>query len=131
MQADRRRQGGFTLLEIMVVVTILGLLATIVATNVFRHFATAQEEAARTEVAQIHAAAQTFYMRHLRIPTLQDLIDPPPELEGFTEIPKDPWRNAYVLRPTGEGATWEVLSLGPDGTEGTDDDISTIGLRDR
>ena len=131
MRTDRTRSRGFTLVEIMVVVAIIGLLAAIIVPNVVEHWGTAQRDTAKAEVAQIHSAAQSYWVRNSRVPTLQDLIDPPPELDGFTEIPKDPWRHPYVLRAGETSGSWEVLSVGPDGAEDTADDISSIGLRDR
>ncbi len=129
MPKQRQQANGFTLVEIMVVIAIIGLLAAIVVPNVVRHFDEARLETARVEVSQINDAIKTFYVREHRVPTLQDLVDPPPELEGFTEIPTDPWQRPYLLRQRDERRSWEVVSLGPDGEDGTEDDISSARRR--
>ena len=125
------RRSGFTLVEVLVVIAILGLLAALVTTNVFKQYGHARQETARMEIAQIHDVTRIFYLRENRVPTMQDLIDPPPELDGYTEIPKDPWLTPYELRPGNERGTWEVLSFGPDRLEGTDDDISSRTVKQR
>ncbi len=124
------RQRGFTLIEVMIVVAILGLLATIVATNSMRQWERSRVEKARADVGQIHGAVKLFYIQEHRLPSLQDLIDPPPMLEGYQGLPRDPWKNPYqILRR--QAGSWEVLSWGRDGTEGTPDDISSLSLRSK
>ena len=130
-QFAKQRERGFTLIEVMVVVLILGLLATAVAINAFPQYEKAKDRTAMLDVVKINQAVKIFYVQRSRLPTCQDLIDPPPILEGYQHIPKDPWNNPYVIRPGETPGTWEVLCWGPDGTAGTPDDISSESVRDR
>ena len=128
-------QRGFTLVEIMVVVLILGLLATIVGTNVLPFFTDTQEDKARFDVGKIDEAVTLYYMRNRRLPLLEDLITPDDKgqsmLKGYTEVPLDPWDNPYEIRKGENPNSWEVLSWGPDKDADTDDDISSRNLRDK
>jgi general secretion pathway protein G len=131
MDTRHTPEAGFTLIEIMVVIAIIGLIASMVAVNVTSHLEEARLETARVSVGQIYDAARMYYVKRGCVPNMQDLIDPPPELEGFTRIPRDPWDSPYVIRPGDTPTSWEVLSLGPDRMESTDDDISSRSRRDR
>ena len=122
---------GFTLIELMVVVTIIALLATMVTINVLAQRDRADRDKALMDVAQIHQAVTLFYLEERRVPTMQDLIDPPPHLDGYEEVPRDPWDHAYEIQPRDEPGSWEVLCLGPDGQAGTPDDISSRTLKDK
>ena len=130
MDTRHTHEAGFTLIEIMVVIAIIGLIASMVTVNVMSNLEEARLKTAKTSVGQIHNAARMYYIRQGRVPDMQALIDPPPELEGFTRIPRDPWDSPYVIRPGETSSSWEVLSLGPDRTESTADDISSRTLRD-
>lgn len=130
---DRTRQGGFTLVEIMVVIVILGLLATIVGTNVLGARDVAEVKKAQTDIKQIQDTVSLYMTVNStrRIPTLEDLTTPDKNgkvwLMGIAE---DPWGSEYVIRE-GDRGDFEVLSFGPDGDEGTDDDISSKDLTGR
>ena len=134
-QKANHRQHGFTLVEIMVVIVILGLLATIVVPNVLRHVGTSEQESARQSVSQIHAAVKLYYLDKRSIPSLEDLITPNEKgqayLEGFTSNPTDPWGTEYEIRRGEHPGTWEVISHGPDTLPDTEDDISSKTLKDK
>ena len=129
-------QRGFTLVEIMVVILILGLLATIVGTNVVPFFTQSQEDKARFDVGKVDEAIELYYLQNQEVPELQDLIDPDERtgqamLKGYTEVPSDPWNNPYEIRKGDTPSTWEVISWGPDKAPDTDDDISSKNIKDR
>lgn len=123
---------GFTLVEIMVVVVILGLLATMVATNVFTVSETADESKAKTDLKLIHDGVKTYKLLNRRLPeSLDELIEPNEKGQSILEsLPDDPWGNPYVLVEGETSRTFEVISWGPDGDEETEDDLSSREKRD-
>jgi len=122
----RTSQAGFTLVEIMVVIVILGLLATMVAKNVMGASDDARIATAQDQRKTIADAVEWYYSKNGKLPeSLEELVDP--DAKGgnlLKELQKDPWDHDFALR--GESKRdFEVLSWGPDGSEGTDDDISS------
>lgn len=140
--ASRRRpaEAGFTLVEVMVVVVIIGLLATAVMINVLPSQDRAMKEKARTDVAVLEQAVETYRLENLTFPTsdqgLSALVTPPPGLsrpdryrEGgyIRRLPQDPWGNPYQYRYPGEHGRFDVWSLGADGQQGGEGDDADIG----
>jgi general secretion pathway protein G len=141
------RQAGFTLLEILVVVLIITILATLVGVNVAKEPGRARVTAAKTQIGAFRTALQLYRMDNGRLPTqaqgLAALCEhpasppaPPNYREGgyleSRNLPRDPWGNAYVyLSPGMGGDPFEIVSYGADGEpggEGEDADISSAGL---
>ncbi len=123
---DRRAQAGFTLVEIMVVIVILGLLATMVATNVIGASDEARAKTAQTSARAIADAIKLYYAEQGRLPdTLEDLVGGDDGGRSYIEsLETDPWSNEFILR--GETSKdFEVISCGPNGIEGDEDDISS------
>jgi len=131
---------GFTLIEIMVVVVIVGLLASIVAPAVMRQLDRAQIAKAEADLQGINDGLKLFYLEHHRYPTeeegLQILtgeasgvsdIDSANLGELIEDLPKDPWGRDYMYLVPGEnGRRYDIFTYGADreegGGEGGDDD---------
>lgn len=130
-----RRRAGFSLVELIVVMVILGLLAGLVAVKTRGYLVTSRQNAVKSEFATISKALETFRVDQGRFPTedeglaiLSQGTDTWPD--GFlSKIPKDPWKNDYIyLVQDGE---FELICLGADGREGgesEDRDFSSIEL---
>lgn len=124
----RRTHGvGFTLIEILVVVIIIGLLATIVSVSVRRHVGTTQVTTTRMNIKAIRGAIGLCEVQVGRLPKdLNELVFegdekwPGPFLEA-KEVPKDGWGKDF--RFTVPGKRYEVRSAGPDGQFDTEDDL--------
>ena len=119
-------QRGFTLVELLVVVAILGILGTIAIQNVKAHIDKANETAARATVQTVNEAVTSYYIKNKKMPgSLAQLTegndDDPPILEGGDKAINDPWDNE--LRYEQKGKRFVVISAGPDGEFGTEDDI--------
>jgi len=125
---------GFTLVELMLVVTIIGILAALVIPKIAGKGEEAREKAAYADIhGGIKSALDSYEVDNGFYPkSLQDLLQQPSNARNWhgpyldpPVLPKDPWGNPYVYyypgkhNPTG----YDLLSVGPDGKEGTDDDI--------
>lgn len=128
----RSPQRGFTLIEIMVVVVILGILATLVVPNVMGQADRARVNKAKSDVQAIVSALNLYRLDHLRYPSadagLEALVNPPPggAPSYMKSIPKDPWGNRYQYVNPGLHGEIDVMSYGADGQpdgEGFDADI--------
>jgi general secretion pathway protein G len=124
---------GFTLIEILVVMAIIGMLAVIVAPNIFNQQAGAQIDAALSQISSLEAALDTYRL---------DVGEYPDSLEGLREnisgravwngpylrrgVPLDPWGNEYVYGSNGREFT--LSSYGPDGEQGGEGDDADISL---
>ena len=118
---------GFTLVEIMVVVVILGLLATLVVPAVMGASDTAREKKALTDVRAIADAVRLYRVNNGKFPeSLEVLVEKDSKGRSqLEELPKDPWDHDYVIRQGDRANDFEIISVGPDGTENTEDDISS------
>jgi general secretion pathway protein G len=136
----RRNAAGFTLIELMVVIVIIGLLATVVTLNVLPSQDRAMVEKARTDVSLLEQALDTYRLENLAYPRsedgLQALLKPPASLSrperyragGYIRrLPTDPWGHAYRYRHPGQHGPFDVYSLGADGTEGGEGNDADIG----
>jgi len=126
-KSRRHRSAGFTLIEVMVVILILGLLATVVAQNVSGLFTESQEGKAKLDVKALHDATRYYQMTKGKLPeSLSELQEKDAKGVSFIdELPQDPWSNEYKL-VVETPRKWKIVSYGPDGSEGGGDDISSV-----
>jgi general secretion pathway protein G len=132
----QRRQKGFTLFEILVVITILGLLAALVGPRLFGKVSGAMQKTAKAQIELFGTALDTFRLDVGRYPTTEEglkaLREKPSGAETWEgpylrqEIPVDPWKRPYVYRCPGEHGDYDLLSYGLDGTEGGEGDNQDI-----
>ncbi|OAT31931.1 general secretion pathway protein G [Buttiauxella brennerae ATCC 51605] len=138
---DKRQQQGFTLLEIMVVIVILGILASIVVPNLMGNKKQADRQKAVTDIVALENALDMYTLDNGRYPTTEQGLDalltkpeaaPQPKnykQDGYIKrLPEDPWQNAYQLTSPGEHGAIDVFSAGPDGEAGNDDDVGNWDL---
>jgi len=131
-----RRTGGFTLVELLVVLAILGMLAALVGPQVLNQLGGAKSKSAAIQIRDLEQALELYKLDVGRFPResegLEALVLKPSGAKGWNgpylkkdEIPQDPWGNAYEYRVS--GSSIEITSLGADGRQGgsgEDGDVS-------
>jgi general secretion pathway protein G len=124
---------GFTLIEILVVMAIIGMLAVMVAPSIFNQQAGAQRDAALSQISALEAALDTYRLDVGQYPdSLEGLVENDSGRAAWNgpylrrEVPLDPWGNEYVYDSDGRGFT--LVSYGPDGERGGEGDDADIGL---
>src|SRR3979411_1579234 len=122
-------QRGFTLVEMLVVIAIIGMIMALVGPRVLNYLSESRVKAAKIQIQSFSSALDLFYLDAGRFPSssegLAALVRPVsgvtawngPYVKGGT-VPNDPWGNAYVYKQPGEQAAYEIRSLGSDGQEG-------------
>lgn len=143
MANNKAKQFGFSLIEIMVVLFIIGMMAAFVAPQIFENQGTAQIKKAAVDIQTLEGQLEMYKLRTNRFPTTEQglealvtmpTIDPIPRNypnEGFIKrLPLDPWGNPYQLLSPGEIDSIDIYSFGPDMEEGTDDDIGTWNINE-
>jgi general secretion pathway protein G len=134
---------GFTLLEVMIVLVIIGIIASMVVPNLMGSQDTAREQKAVIDIGSLETALGMYRSQNYNYPTteqgLEALVsqtDVEPLPRRFPEggyirrLPLDPWGNDYQLLNPGENGKIDIFSMGPDGEQGTDDDIGNWNLGD-
>jgi len=134
----RSPEGGFTLLELLVVLAILGLLAAIVAPQVLRYLGTSRTQTAKVQIENVSAALDHFQLDVGRFPTTEEgldaLVQPPasaanwngPYLKRASAL-TDPWGRKYFYRIPGKHGDVDVYSLGSDHAEGGTGEAQDVG----
>jgi general secretion pathway protein G len=138
---SKRRNSGFTLIEVMVVVVILGILAAIVVPRIMDRPDEARKVKAAQDIRALEAALNLYRLDNYTYPTTDQGLDalvtkpaapePPRWKDGgyIDRLPQDPWQRPYqFLNPGAHGAV-DIYSMGPDGQSGTDDDIGNWTLQ--
>jgi general secretion pathway protein G len=126
-----RRHGerGFTLVEILVVITIIGLIMGLVGPRVLNYLTESKAKAAKIQIESFSSALDLYFLDNGRYPSssegLTALVQRPgsvmswngPYLKGAV-VPNDPWGNVYLYRSPGQHGTFDIMSYGADGQEG-------------
>lgn len=139
-RADRRgacgRGAGFTLLELLVVIVIIGLLAAYVGPRYFSQLGKSEQKAAKAQIEALGKALDTYRLDTGHYPSaeqgLNALVSKPgdePKWQGpylQKQLPPDPWGQAYIYRIPGQSNEFDLLSLGKDGQVGGEGDNADV-----
>jgi general secretion pathway protein G len=141
--SKRSLMKGFTLIEIMIVIFIIGMIMALVAPNIIGSQQEAELKKAAIDIQQLENSLEMYRLRTNRFPTteqgLEALVSIPtiepiprsyPEGGIIKRLPLDPWGNDYILLSPGEINDVDLYSMGPDGLDGTDDDIGTWNINE-
>jgi general secretion pathway protein G len=119
---------GFTMMELLVVLVIVGLLAALVGPTLYKRINPAKQSVAQAQIENFMAALDAFFIDNGEFPTEQQgllaLREKPAGVNTWhgpylkKVIPKDPWGNPYVYRSPGRNGGYEIIALGKDGSEG-------------
>jgi general secretion pathway protein G len=122
----RKPQHGFTLIEVMVVVVILAILATVVVPRIMDRPDQARVTRAQQDIRAVEAALNLYRLDNFRYPSTDDGLEAlvPKYLDS---LPEDPWGNRYLYLSPGEKGEFDVYSYGADGTEGGEGVDKDIG----
>ena len=132
-----RRADGFTLLELLVVLVVLGLLASLVAPKYFKQLGKSEAKTARAQIEGISKAVDLYRLdtgkfpsseQGLAVLTIRPANEPKwngPYLQK--EVPADPWGRPYLYKAPGEHGDYDVGSLGKDGTPGGEEENADLG----
>jgi general secretion pathway protein G len=133
-RSSRKRRGGsdqdgFTLVEMLVVITIIGMIMALVGPRVLNYLSESRVKAAKIQIQSFSSALDLFYLDAGRFPSssegLPALVRPVSGVAGWNgpyvkggSVPNDPWGNPYVYKQPADQAPYEIRSLGSDGQEG-------------
>lgn len=126
---QRDHQGGFTLVELLVVLVILGLVMGLVGPRVLNYLTSSRTKAATLQLSSFKSSMDLYFLDVGRYPSktegLKSLIERPASADGWNGpylqqniVPADPWGNAYQYAIPGTKAPYRILSLGADGVVG-------------
>lgn len=134
----RRGDGGFTLLELLVVLAIMGLLAAIIAPQVLKYLGSSRTQTAKVQIQNVVAALELYRLDVGRYPTQEEgltaLVTPPQAAQGWngpylakSSALTDPWGQPYLYRNPGKHGEIDVYTLGSDKAEGGTGEAQDVG----
>ena len=135
----RESQAGFTLVEMLVVIAIIGLIMGLIGPRVLNYLSESKVKAARIQLQSFVTALDLFYLDAGRYPSsaegLSALVKQTPGVAAWNgpylkggNVPSDPWNHAYVYRSPGEHGPYDIVSYGSDGQEGGSGVAADISL---
>ena len=140
---NKRKYSGFTLIEVMVALLIIGIMAGMIAPQILGNQEEAQLKSAAIDIQSLENALTQYKLSNNVFPTTEQglealvsepTVDPIPRnyrTGGYiTRLPNDPWNNPYQLISPGELGRIDIFSNGPDGEPGTEDDIGNWNIND-
>lgn len=133
----KKQEAGFTLVELLVVMVILVLLASLVAPRVIGYLGSSKVKTAKIQIESLSTSLELFKLDAGRYPTSQEglgaLVKRPANISTWNgpylkknSVPKDPWGNSYSYKQPGEKAEFDIVSLGADGKSGGDGENKDI-----
>lgn len=128
-----RRSAGFTLMELLVALVILGMLVGLIGPRVMKYVSGAKSDTAKIQIEDLAAALDMYHLEIGSYPSedvgLTALIEPPAGVSGWNGpylrkkvVPKDPWGRDYIYRYPGENGPFDLYSYGADGQPGGDNE---------
>jgi general secretion pathway protein G len=142
LQSKRRRpyrhgERGFTLVEILVVITIIGMIMALVGPRVLNYLAESKVKAAKIQIESLSSALDLYYLDVGRYPSTSEgltaLAQRPGAVQSWNgpylrsgSVPNDPWGHSYVYRSPGEHGSFDIVSHGAHGVEGGADTAADI-----
>jgi len=136
---SRVSEAGFTLVEMLVVITIIGLIMGLIGPRVLNYLSESKVKAAKIQIQSFAGALDLFYLEAGRFPTTAEglgaLVHRTPGVATWNgpylkggNVPNDPWNNPYVYRAPGEHGPYDIISYGSDGQEGGSGVAADIAL---
>lgn len=134
------KQKGFSLIELVVVIVILGILASLVAPQIMGNVDKALVQQAKTDMKSIETALKLYKLDNFNYPTTEQGLEAlvsktsiPPEPRNFKKdgyldrLPKDPWGRDYIYISPGDHGDFDIVTYGRDGVPGGEDQDADIG----
>ena len=138
LRATGKRKGGFTLLELLVVIVIIGLLASYIGPRYFGQIGKSEVTTAKAQMQALGRALDHYRLDVGRYPTTEQRLDAlmvrPPNEPNWNgpylqkNVPLDPWGKPYIYRSPGEKGEFDLISLGKDGAQGGTGDNADISF---
>ena len=134
---NTKKSSGFTLVELLVVLAILGLIIGLVGPRVMKHLGGAKSDTAKLQVSDFSAALDIFYLENGRYPDTREgldaLVEAPAGMDKWngpylkkSKVPKDPWGHDYHYESPGQHGPYDLYSYGADNSPGGEKDNQDV-----